>query len=92
VAMLDRARWRTTTKLEVPKNITPIFLPSRAPELNPVEKIRQYPRANWLSSRVFDSYDAIDAAACETWQKLIAQPDTITSIGMRDWAHVGQSS
>jgi hypothetical protein len=24
------------------------------------------------------------------WRTLIAQPETITSIGMRDWAHVGQ--
>ena len=28
--------------------------------------------------------------ACAAWQKLIAQPETITSIGMRDWAQVGQ--
>ena len=28
--------------------------------------------------------------ACAAWRKLIAQPETITSIGMRDWAHVGQ--
>ena len=28
-------------KLNVPDNITPIFLPSRAPELNPVENIWQ---------------------------------------------------
>ena len=40
-----------------PSNITPIFLPSRAPELNPVENIWQYLRANWLSNRVFDTYD-----------------------------------
>jgi len=38
-----------------------------------------------------DTYDAIIDAACEAWRKLIAQPQTITSIGMRDWAHVGQS-
>ncbi len=25
------------------------------------------------------------------WNKLLAQPATITSIGHRDWAHVGQS-
>ena len=25
------------------------------------------------------------------WRKLTAKPETITSIGMRDWAHVGQS-
>ena len=37
VLILDRAGWHTTGKLDVPDNITPIFLPSRAPELNPVE-------------------------------------------------------
>ena len=58
----------------------------------PVENIWQYLRANWLSNRVFDTYDAIIDAACEAWQKLLAQPQTITSIGMRKWAHVGQSS
>ena len=72
-------------------NITLILLPSRAPELNPVENIWQYMRANWLSNRVFETYDAIIDAACEAWQKLIAQPQTITSIGMRDWANIGRS-
>jgi hypothetical protein len=47
-------------------------------------------RANWLSNRVFETYDAIIEAACEAWNKLIALPDTIKSIGMRDWAHVGR--
>jgi hypothetical protein len=37
-------------KLDVPENITPIFLPSRAPELNPVENVWQYLRQNWLST------------------------------------------
>jgi hypothetical protein len=37
VLLLDRAGWHTTSKPDVPDNITPIFLPSRAPELNPVE-------------------------------------------------------
>jgi hypothetical protein len=46
----------------MPKNITPIFLPSRAPELNPVENIWHYMRANWLSNRVFETYDAICSA------------------------------
>jgi len=75
----------------MPINITLILLPSRAPELNPVENIWQYMRANWLSNRVFETYDAIIDAACEAWRKLIAQPQTITSIGSRDWANIGQS-
>ncbi len=92
VLLMDRAGWHTTAKLKIPKNITPIFLPSRAPELNPVENVWQYLRANWLSNRVFDGYDAIIEAACQAWNNLLAQPKTITSIGMREWAHIGQSS
>ena len=46
------------------KNITPIFLPSRAPELNPIENVWQYLRQNWLSNTVFENYDAIVDAAC----------------------------
>ena len=91
VLLLDRAGWHTTTKLDVPENITPIFLPSRAPELNPVENIWQYLRANWLSNRVFENYHEIIEAICDAWQRLIAKPETITSIGMRQWAHVGQA-
>jgi DDE superfamily endonuclease len=90
VLLLDRAGWHTTRHLDVPENITPIFLPSRAPELNPVESIWQYLRANWLSNRVFENVDAIIDAACEARQKLMAKPETITSIGLREWAHVGQ--
>ena len=50
VLLLDRAGWHTTGKLDMPKNITPILLPSRAPELNPVENVWQYLRQNWLSN------------------------------------------
>jgi transposase len=89
VLLLDRAGWHTTAKLDVPRNMTLIFLPSRAPELNPVENVWQYLRQNWLSNRVFDGCDAVIDAACEAWQKLIAQPETIKSIGTRKWAHVG---
>jgi len=91
VLLLDRAGWHTTRRLNVPRNITLIFLPSRSPELNPVEQIWQYIRANWLSNRVFETYDEIIDAACDAWNRLVKEPETITSIGMRDWAHIGQS-
>ncbi len=90
VLLLDRAGWHTTGRLVVPKNITLVFLPSRAPELNPVENIWQYLRQNWLSNRVFETYEAIIEAACDAWRSLLAEPTTITSIGHRGWAHVGQ--
>jgi hypothetical protein len=55
VLIFDRAGRHTTPNLVMPKNITPIWLPSRAPELNPAENIWQYLRANWLSNRVFEN-------------------------------------
>lgn len=93
VLLMDRAGWHTAANLDVPENITPIFLPSRSPELNPVENLWQYLHSNWLSHRVVQTYDAIIDAACEAWHKLLANPEIITSIGMKRWAHViGQSS
>ncbi len=57
---------------------------------NPVEQIWQFLRDNFLSNRVFETYGDIIDAACDAWQRLVALPATITSIGMRDWAHGGQ--
>lgn len=59
--------------------------------MNPVENIWQYLRANWLSNRVFDTYADIIEAACDAWNCLVDQPRTITFIGMREWAHIGQT-
>lgn len=86
VVLMDRAAWHTTSDLKVPSNLTIILLPSRSPELNSVENIWQFLRQNWLSNRVFDGYEAILDAACDAWNRLIALPDTIRSIGWRNWA------
>ncbi|MFN7322422.1 MAG: IS630 family transposase [Methylobacterium sp.] len=91
VLLLDRAGWHTTGNLAWPKNVTPILLPSRSPELNPVEQVWQFLRANFLSNRAFETYDDIIDAASDAWQRFVALPETITSIGLRDWAHGGQS-
>jgi len=91
VILLDRAGWHTSGELKPPKNLSLIFLPSRAPELNPAENIWQFLRQNHLSNRVFETYEEILDAACDAWNRLIDQPWRIMSIGMRDWAHKGQS-
>ena len=52
-----------------------------------MENIWQFMRYNWLSNRVFKSYDDIVALSCEAWNKLIDQPWKIMSIGQRKWAH-----
>ena len=87
VVLMDRAGWHGTDKLKVPKNLTILLLPSRSPELNPVENIWQFMRGNWLSNRIFESHDQIIALCCEAWNKLIDRPWKIMSIGGRKWAH-----
>jgi hypothetical protein len=47
-------------------------------------------RQNWLSNRVFKSYDNIVDHCCFAWNTLIDQPSKIMSIARRDWANIGQ--
>ncbi len=78
ILILDRAGCHTTPKLEPPKNITLLPLPPRAPDLNPVENIWRFLRQNWLSNRVFRSYDDIVDHCCYAWNQLTDQPWTIS--------------
>jgi transposase len=87
VVILDQAGWHISRALAVPQNITLLALPPRSPELNPVENIWQYIRENWLSNRVFESYDDIVTLACEAWNRLMDRPSRIMTIGLREWAH-----
>jgi transposase len=87
VVLLDQAGWHMSEKLKVPDNITLLPLPPRSPELNSQENVWQFLRDNWLSNRIFLSYDDIVAHCCEAWNKLIDQPWRIMSLGLRDWAH-----
>jgi transposase len=87
VLLLDQAGWHVSAKLAVPANITLLPLPSRSPELNPVENVWQFLRDNWLSNRIFSSYEDILDHCCAAWNSLTDQPWRIMSIGLRDWAH-----
>ena len=87
VVIVDQAGWHMSPKLAIPSNITLMALPPRSPELNPVENVWQFMRDNWLSNRVFKSYDDIVALCCEAWNKLTNRPWKIISIGVRKWAH-----
>ena len=87
VVLLDQAGWHLSDKLDIPGNITLLPLPPKSPELNPVENIWQFMCDNWLSNRVFRSYDDILEHCCYAWNKLVDQPWTIMSVGLRDWAH-----
>jgi transposase len=87
LVLLDQAGWHLSRRLVVPPNITLMPLPAKAPELNPVENVWQFLRENWISNRVFRSYEDILDHCCAAWNRLTDQPWRIMSIGLRDWAY-----
>jgi transposase len=91
IIILDQAGWHGAKDLKIPRNLSLLPLPPRAPELNSQENIWQFMRQNWLSNRIFKSFDDIVDHCCYAWNTLIDQPWKIMSIARRDWAVVGQS-
>lgn len=86
VLVCDGAGWHQTGgKLRVPSNITLLPLPPYSPELNPMENVWEFLRANKLCALVWDSYEAIIDACKDAWAFLISDPDRIRSIGARNW-------
>jgi hypothetical protein len=91
IVLLDQAGWHSTKMLKIPRNISLMPLPPRAPELNGQENIWQFMRQNWLSNRVFKCFDDIVDHCCYAWNTLIDQPWKIMSVARREWAIVGAS-
>jgi len=89
ILILDQAGWHGAKTLKVPNNVSLLSLPPRSPELNGQENIWQFMRQNWLSNRVFKTFDDIVDHCCYAWNTLIDQPWKIMSVARRDWAIVG---
>lgn len=88
LVVLDGAGWHGGNNLDVPGNLTLLPLPPYAPELNPVENVWQYLRANKLAITVFDDYAEIVDKCCDAWNCFASNPDLVASITSRSWATV----
>ena len=78
--LLDGAGWHIAAEVAVPANISLIFLPPYAPQLNPVERIWLYLRERFLSLRLFADLDAIIDGCCDAWNRLTAEPGRVASL------------
>ena len=86
--ILDGAGWHGAAAIVVPDNLSLLTLPPYSPELNPVENVWAYIRANKLAISVFESYDDIVDACCNAWNFFANDPVAISSITSRSWAEV----
>ena len=86
ILLVDQAGWHLSPALSC-RPTSPSCLPPKCPELNPVENVWEFMRDNWLSNRVFKSYDDLVDHCCAAWNKLVDEPWRIMSIGLRQWAH-----
>ena len=65
ILVLDGAGWHGSKALRIPENITLLTLPPYAPELNPIENVRAYLRANRLAISVFETEAEIVNRCCD---------------------------
>lgn len=86
ILVLDGAGWLGSKALTVPDTITLLPLPPYAPELNPVENVWAYLRANRLAISVFETYDEIVTRCCEARNFFANDTATVRSITTLEYA------
>lgn len=83
VLVLDNAGWHVAKALEVPANLTLLFLPPYSPELNPAERLWAWLRSHQLANRVYADYQELLNATDRAW--LTLDPETIKSVCKCPW-------
>ncbi len=83
VLACDGAAWHKAKALNIPSNITLIFIPPYTPEMNPIEQIWKEIRKRGFKNEVFHTLDKVIDRLCETIRSLT--PDVIKSITGRSW-------
>lgn len=83
VLVLDQAGWHIAKELQVPTNITLLYLPPYSPELNPIERLWAYMKNHYLSNRAYANYQDIFEAAKRAWNTI--SQDQFRSICNANW-------
>jgi len=80
---MDGAGWHKSKDLQVPSNITILYLPPYSPELNPVERLWQHIKDNILSNRLYETLEAMEEKLSSFITEL--KNDTVKSICTADY-------
>ena len=85
IVVMDGAAWHSAKALNVPDNLSLMILPPYAPELNPIENVWAYLRANCLAISVFDNYEQIVDKCCEAWKFFANDHERVRAITNRKY-------
>jgi len=85
IMILDGAGWHKAKALRVPPSIRLLSLPPYSPELNPVEHIWAWLRANIFKNHVFDTLDEVMDTLCHGLRMLSCTPELVKSITCFEW-------
>ena len=80
VLVLDGAGWHTSPRVDLPDNIVLLPLPAYAPELNPMENLWAFLRANFLSHQNLARLRRDPRRLPARLEYLMQLPDRIASI------------
>lgn len=80
VMVLDRAGFHTAKTLNVPANVTLVYLPPKSPQLNPVENLWHYLRSHYWSNRFYKTWEDLREAAAEAWRKVCLVPELVKTV------------
>jgi transposase len=83
ILVLDQAGWHVAKALEVPENISLLYLPAYSPELNAIERLWGYLKSHYLSNRVYTGYDDLLNTCRNVWNRIV--PEKFATVCKTKW-------
>ena len=83
--VLDGASWHRSEAIEIPKNISLVFLPPYSPQLNPVEVLWKEVRKEGFYNCVFKNMKSVEDQLEKVLRAFELNPLKIQSFSGFDW-------
>ena len=83
ILVLDQAGWHKAKALEIPDNISLLYLASYSPELNAIERLWAYLKSHYLSNRPYTNYEDLLHSCRDAWNEI--EPGQFRSICRTKW-------
>ncbi len=77
--ILDNASWHKVKSLEW-HHFKPLYLPAYSPDFNPIERLWQHLKSNYLAGFIANEYDELDTKLESSIRELLSTPETLKSV------------